>query len=397
MDKFNFKIDYINGIVPLTRVDSFFESLKNIDYRFDLSNFVDSCFAVRGVRNYNTRLHFMGENDFIVCWNGLNADEPFIAKSPTESKFNPYIYITISGKGIDYLGSSFDRFFDYLFRVGFKCTRLDVACDIFNRDNVIVPYILQSFHFTSNMRKPEGVPFVSSNMSLEPHINKKTGRCVRPIQYISNIDINGNISENLVFGDHGSYLGMFRVYDKFLERGLDKNQPDETDSLYPVFNRLYPDRYWYRIEVELHKLHSEALFNVWRENKLAIYDVFASALISMFSIKISKSNGYSAWHCDVSPVWNDFLNELSNNIHFLELGEKSSVPVLELPIEELKLRLKHYAPLLCAYEDLCTLQSDFRDSIIVAERFRYETKIQYRYLRQVLFKELRKRDNLIAV
>lgn len=317
-DKLKFKVDYLNGIIPITRVDSFFESLRNINEDFSLEHWVNSCYAVRGIRNYNTRFHYQGKNEFIVSWNAINEDEIFIAKSPEQSKFNPYIYITLSGNALNYFDvSSFDKFIKYLYRLGFKCTRLDVACDIFNRENVIVPYILQSFKFNSNMHKPENVPFVTSSMSLEPKVIKSTGRYKRPVQYTSVSDVDGNISENLTFGSHDTYLGMFRVYDKFLERGLDIKFSNSNDVLDDFHKRLLPERYWYRIEVEMHKQHAKNLFDVWVLKDLPIYDLFASALCSMFEIRISRSHGYRVNDCDISPVWQEFLNELSNNIHFV--------------------------------------------------------------------------------
>ena len=46
MNKMTFKIDYLNGILPITRVDSLFESLKNIDDKFDFSNWVLNPYAI---------------------------------------------------------------------------------------------------------------------------------------------------------------------------------------------------------------------------------------------------------------------------------------------------------------------------------------------------------------
>lgn len=393
-NELSFKFDYLNGIVPITGVDMFFESLKNISDKFDLSNWVRNTYAVRGIRNYNTRYHFMGLNHFIVSWN-CSSDDEYIALTPEQSKFNPYIYLTISGSGLLYFSlEEQEKLFSYLYRVGFKCTRLDVACDILNRNNDIVPYVLASFRHGSRDRKPKDVPFVTSNMSLEPKLNNKTGKIYRPVTYTTYYTTDGDIVENMSFGNHSSDLGMFRAYDKYFERGLDVCS---HDALHELHRKLYPDNYCFRFEVELHKKHSQALFNLYCSTDMKIYDVFASALISMFTIKVSKGVGYQSQLCDVSPVWTEFLTELSNNIHFVELDKVDVVPALQLPIEQLKERLIHYAPLLCAYEDLCYIDDSFRSRIMTVESLRYENKYQYQYLRQLVFKERERRANMIII
>ena len=384
-NKLSFCIDYLNGIVPITAVDSFFESLRSINEDFSLENWVSSSFAVRGIRNYNSRFHFLGRNDFIISWNALNEDEQFTAKNPKENKFNPYIYITLSGNGLKYF-SDYEReqFFKYLFRCRFQCTRLDVACDIFNRDNQIVDLFIQSFKNSALPVKPEGVPFISSAMSLKPKKIKSSGRCVRPVQFTTISDNDGNFYENLTFGNHGSTLGMLRVYNKYLERGLDNTF--YSDVLSQFHKNMYPDCYWYRIEVELHHKHSNNLFNLFVGKSLEYYDLFASALVSMIDIRVSRSFGYRVNECSVSPVFSEFLSELSNNIHFVELDKEEYVPIVQLPIEELKERFKHYAPMLCGFIDLCFIDNSFLESIVIGERYRYENKIQYEFLRRQVIK-----------
>lgn len=380
-NKLSFCIDYINGILPITRVDSLFESLRSINDDFLLENWVSSAYAVRGIRNYNSRYHFLGGNDFIISWNGLSEFEPFEAKSPKDSKFNPYIYISISGKGLKYFNDKqLEQFFSYLYRCRFQCTRLDVACDIYNRDNQIVNLIIQSFKNSAMPIKPEGVPFISSKMSLKPKTIKSSGRFVRPVIFTSNIDNDGNITENMTFGNHGSYLGMMRVYNKYLERGYDTIV--SSDSLSEFHRKLFPDCYWYRIEVELHKQHACNLFNIFVGEPLSYPDLFASALVSMIDIRVSRSMGYRVDMCAVSPLFTDFLNELSNSIHFVELESKQSVPIVQLPIEDLKEKMLHYAPMLCGFVDLCMLDPSFIEKICVENRHRYKNKVQYELLRR---------------
>ncbi len=307
LEKLQYSFDWLNGTLPYYDVRAFFNDLEKIhpDLRFE--DFHSRC---RGIYNYSQSFGLMGDARFIVAFNPDYEYEDSFSDAYTSyplqavsSGYNPGIFISISGDGLRYLNSLGDHvvadLFAWLQKCNFKASRLDVACDIFESDNPIIPLLIEAFYYAIN--RQGGCPTLVSNMRRTPET----------IKIMLNADPyrdNNNYSHSISFGHHGSSWGMFRMYDKWLEV--------KTGRLKHFADELLKDKdYWYRIEYELHKQHAADLFN--RIGELTTAECFGYAAEDMFKIVVPISEKTQSDKCDSSPVWVEFIEFVTSNIFFI--------------------------------------------------------------------------------
>lgn len=324
MSTFSCSFDWLNGVVRVTDIRMFFQSLENISSKLKFENFSFLPWAPRGIRNYNTRLGYQGSTSFVVAYNCHPFDE-FTALC--ENTRNPFVFVSISSQGIGLLSrDEFKSLCSYFHRCGFKASRVDCALDVFERDlaDAVSKVVYQGFRY--GLRTVEGLPTVCSSMSLKPRFIVRGGKRHRMdrVQIREFPDSNDPAKSryNVTFGFHDSAFGMFRMYDKYLEQGLDI--VPSSDPLKKLVDNIYPDMTWLRLEYELHNEHAQNLFLMFADKGYNELDCWTSTARKMFNIKVAKSDGYQSHFLSISPVWDDFLTSVSTNIHFVQLGKIDS-------------------------------------------------------------------------
>ncbi len=303
LDKLQYSFDWLNGTLPFYDVRYFFDCLEKIHPDLAFSEFHD---RNRGIYNYSTSFGLLGDSRFIVAFNpDYDRYEPQYSNDfdsypmyAVDSGFNPGIFVSISGDGLRYLNSLGDdlvyKLFSFFKKNVVKGSRIDVACDIFEKDNPVVPLLIEAFMYAIN--RQGGAPTLVSNIRRTP---ENIGIFLNSDPFRK----DNNFSYSIRFGNHGSSWGMFRMYDKWLEV--------KTGRLKKYADKLLEGKdYWYRIEYELHKEHAQELFNLFDE--LSVAQCFGYAAEDMFKVVIPKSEKTQSDKCSISVVWAEFLEYISS-------------------------------------------------------------------------------------
>lgn len=376
MDKklYKFGMDWLNGVLPVSDVMSVFEMLEKFSskLRFDRWTLLNS-----GRYNYARRYCLDGKMTIQLMYNPVSDEEGFTADM---NHNNSGIFFSISGDGIRYLHSlggdvsALNKLLFYFYRNSFKSSRFDVYCDILDERNEIVPLIQEAFDYVG--REQVGKPCISTRLrrcgsSLRTNFNR---------QVYTNDD--GSTFTNCTLGHHGSTVGMFRCYNKYVEVSDGRLSDMSSD----VFKSYDVTDYWYRLEYEMHKENAAACFNALmsraeaENSPLCFEDIFYSVYERVFRIVEPTSFGQELSHFDSSDVWSTFGSELqSNSIHLVQFA---SVPYIKVSLRRLGQnaeRISGYYYAIGQY--LSTLDYDERRRFLASARDKYEKQPKYNLLR----------------
>lgn len=321
-DGFSFTFDWFTGIYDCDNVAEFLLGLVDIDERFSLDNFFAHKF---GLYNYSFRIMLAGMPSISFAWNpDYNSSDCLynFSSVPKIDKFtgevvvdgrivscnvksvqNPGLFISISGDGLRFLGDdTVKALFQYFHKYSVRATRLDVACDIKDRDNYIVPMLHQAFSNASQYN-------IGDLVLHAPHHQhtKFSTTLVARMQYDN---LRRQQVTNWQLGDHGSNFGMFRMYDKYFEISVGRHSDRAKEMLIGI-------DYWERLECELHQTAANQLFVSICEGmptKLA----FASAFSSLIRVARGKSAGYERSKLPSDEQFEVFLTWLGENDHFVQ-------------------------------------------------------------------------------
>lgn len=318
MDKklYKFGMDWLNGVLPVEDVSEVFKMLEMFSgkLRFDRWQLTNS-----GKYNYKRRYCLDGNMTIQLMYNPVSDEELFTACQGDDTKpgyhNNSGVFFSISGDGIRYLHtlggevSALNKLLFYFYRHGFRSSRFDVYCDILDENNEIVPLITEAFSYARC--EQVGKPFVVTRL-------RRTNNNFK--QY-SLVDDDGNKWYNSQLGHHGSTVGMFRCYNKFIEMSEGRLEDISED----VFKAYDVDNYWYRLEYEMHKENAAACFNALMEkaencnSPLCFEDIFFSVFDRVFSIGVANTAYQFTNGCHRVPdVWSTFADELcSSNEYFV--------------------------------------------------------------------------------
>ncbi len=311
MDKklYKFGVDWLNGVLPVEDVSEVFKMLEMFSgkLRYDRWQLTNS-----GKYNYRRRFCLDGNMSIQLMYNPVSDEELFTAD---KNHNNSGVFFSISGDGIRYLHtlggevSALNKLLFYFYRHGFRSSRFDVYCDILDENNEIVPLITDAFSRVG--RETVGLPYVMSRLRRNNNNYKQ----------IPVFDSQGNTWYNSQLGHHGSTVGMFRCYNKYIEMSEGRLEDIAED----VFKAYDVDNYWYRLEYEMHKENAAACFNALMEkaencnSPLCFEDIFFSVFNRVFSICSSNTMGMMS-NSQGTPVdtWRNFADELcSSNEYFV--------------------------------------------------------------------------------
>lgn len=218
---------------------------------------------------------------------------PYIVISfcPGRSEMGVNIQITGQGCKLIYFDDLI-RFLEETSKItdDYKCNRLDIAFDDFNR---IIPV-------------KEMIESTIKDLDVCSGVRNIISRIKRDMISIYTNHWNGYTSENLVFGKHRS-ARSFRLYDKKLEQ-----KRSDID-------------YWYRLEIELRtkgkSKNADIAFKQFINGEKTIYDLFYYNIstIVIFT-KDYKSSNTDFTTQKMASFWIDFLDYLtSHNTYYAKL------------------------------------------------------------------------------
>ncbi len=312
-------VDWVHGFCDMPYVDKLFRGLAAIDERLSFDKFEH--WDV-GFRNYSERYCLNGTGIIQICYCPRFPDEALpddyettpdnTGALSTMTGNNRGVFVSISGDGCRYIGDdNFIAVLQLLYSLNFKCSRLDVSCDVFDKDNLVVNVVQCAFD--NAWRRNHicvGQLYVKSRC---------TRTHLKPIQNIDNIRYpdKPQVVTNWTWGHYNSSCCEFRLYDKYLEVSTVPRFKAIKDKI------LEPckDKYWWRFEYSMHKTYAKVLFDMLAEGMVNVSEAFAWCAERVFTpvdgtdIKVNSFSQLSP-----NQIWLDFVRLASKivpNIHFV--------------------------------------------------------------------------------
>lgn len=324
IDKTYYSLDWIHGVCQTNCVGSLFQALVEADPRLDFQNF--ALFS-KGIYNYSTRYGLYNKSFITVGYNP--AEDPSLLDQvddwgmyATSEGFNTGVFVSITGDGIRFLGSEGTlNVMKVLYNFGFRCSRLDVACDVFDPENPYVPHLDEAFLHCCSLDEV-GQLTVKSDMTrrhLKAFLNRDSHRNGK----------YGDFTRSWTWGHSGSSRCMFRMYDKWLE------MKDGRLSEYDTQLDDLPSDYWYRFEYEMHKTYAATLFNMIVEGECNVPAAFAycadrcfypvyNSLTSVTQQDFSRGDNSDVWQYFISLA-SDYVIEPTFDFVQLEFSEERRI------------------------------------------------------------------------
>lgn len=304
---YKFSVDWLNVRLTVSSPADFISSLEE---KFNVSfSFRDKSVA------YYKKCVFLpeaGYSSFLIGWNeDENGD--YVSEFTRELNVPQGLFISISGDGCRYINTffkgGFSEFIKFISFYNPVCTRIDMACDILDENNSIVPMIQA---FSRCAYDSDG------DIILNSKLRRQNGYVTINTVYD---DLINDFTDNVTIGGRSSTKGTLQLYNKRVEVATGRLS-EISDRYYAAYNN--PD-YWWRLEYRC-KSFAQNIFNVLFTD--GVIAAFRQAANDFGSFCIND-NSYSISRCSVEISWSefiDFLSDLVNNIHFVELISLPYVP-----------------------------------------------------------------------
>lgn len=306
VDWLNVRLDCDNLSVLLCRLLEFLPEL-------DMQDFVPR--ESGGVCFYE-KAHYIekiGYSSFVIAYNTDYYGHIINEKGEGVTTYG--ILISISGDGCRFLNSlhenAFSDFLDAISIFNPHCSRIDMACDIFDKDNCIVPMI-QLFSDYAYNREDAPIDF---NCGLN---RKDTNGNYR--QWVTRHEVFdrnvGGFTQNITIGGRSCKKGTMQLYNKRVE--IESRLPEYSEA---ILNAVGDPNYWYRLEYRC-KSYAHNVFMNLMESK-NVYSAFYQACIGFgkfvqptYSCTVDRSIDILEW---VSFLC--FIEKLADNsIHLVQFA-----------------------------------------------------------------------------
>ncbi len=288
---YHFTCDWLNCRIDCPDIWTFLSDLQEVipeidinDWKFRPSGGV--CFYKKGLY-----LPAAGLSSVVLAY---NVDEHNRVINECQGERSLYgVLVSLSGDGCRYINSLHEyAFFDFiqlLVRYNAVCTRIDVACDILDKDNEVIPMIQCFARSAYN--------YENATVDLSCNLNRKPGWVTMTRVYDK---VVGDYTDNVTIGGRNSTKGTLQVYNKRVELEMGRlsklSQPMMEQYLYP--------KYWWRIEYRC-KSFSQKVFLQMVENGIAAAYFQAMCNFGIFVEARYKGNHRS--DCPTNSSWVDFL------------------------------------------------------------------------------------------
>lgn len=374
-DTYKFNVDWVNVRISIDNLyPLFMELCSAMDNKLKFDSF-----AVRpsgGVCFYNQAYYIpeCGYSSVVFAYNSpsdISFDDNVDFQNIYVDNMVGYrkLYgcvVSISGDGCRFLNSLTDngllKFLKVLNKYDPKPTRIDVAMDILDKDNLVVPMIQAyadcaydpngDYGFSCNLhRVRDRGGFIQMHMNYDPTIN----------DYTRNITIGGRQSEK----------GALQLYNKYVEMSTGRlsSVAEQTFSEYNVKD------YWWRLEYRC-KSFAPAIWDQLMEK--GVEAAYYQAMMSFG--RFYFRDGERTNVCTTVIEWQeliDFVYSLADDIHFVQLVRQPYIP------SSIR-RIENYAnrnpALIYELAFLFTLYPDLRESLLKQGQAKVTQHTRYREL-----------------
>lgn len=327
VDSLTFSIDWVNVTVDCPDLLKFVTEISEA-CDLDLEGFTP--LARGGFHWYANSLSYAPSGYSAITLSYMLLDDGTVPIDCSVVKQHG-IMVSISGDGCRYLDSHTEnglrKFLNVCRQYPHNCTRLDVAMDIFDKDNPIVPLFAD---FAKEAYNPE-----PGHVAIKGNMVRKEGY----VRWMPVWDTDfKEFTSNVYIGDRTSSKGHCCVYNKKVEvrNGRLANMAQQ------IFDSVGCTDYWYRCE---YRAKNRVLANTSFEAACdgSPSDVFFYMADHLFTFVDQIYSLQNISKCDVNEVWSDFMAWLENNapnVHFVEL---TAVPYVEASVPRLVTWMKRNA------------------------------------------------------
>lgn len=258
---YSFSVDWLNVRLDCDNLSLVLLAIMGVFPEIDISYWQPR--ESGGVCFYNEAVYLstLGYSSFVISFN-RDFDGNIINHG--EKRGDLYgIQLSISGDGCRYINSlkknGFALFINALKPFNPHCSRIDIACDIFDKDNLIVPMIQTFADFA----------YDRENALYDLNCNLKRGPEFCSFHSVFDSSVK-NFTRNVTIGGRSCKKGTLQLYNKRVE--VESGRLKEiSDS---ILNSVGNPEYWYRLEyrcksyahkVFMNLLESQSIFSAFLE------------------------------------------------------------------------------------------------------------------------------------
>lgn len=316
LQNYEFSVDWLNVRLDTDNLSLVISKICAIFPEIDIQDFVKR--PSGGVCFYNNGYYLAtcGYSSVVLSY---ETDEYGCIVKEATGRGNLYgILVSVSGDGCRFINSLQDngmyKFIKALECFHPHCTRIDVAMDIFDENNVIAPIIQEFCDCAYSEVK---------SIDLNCNLQRKPGWVTANLVYDH---VVCDFTRNVTIGGHSSKKGTLQFYNK-REEILQGRHSLYSDAL---LNAKGDPLYWWRLEYRC-KSFAQYVFDTLLSSG-SIYSAFLCAVRHMgdFSIPLYSYNGLTTSSEDCL-AWLSFINwleELNGNNTLFESNSIVSVPYI---------------------------------------------------------------------
>lgn len=260
---YDFSVDWLNVRLDCDNIDMLLCRLVEFLPELDIQDFKER--PTGGVCFYTKGLHLpdVGYSSFVIAYNVDEYNRVINEKGGRGELYG--VLLSISGDGCRFVNSLHEgAFIDLLKAISIfnpHCSRIDMACDIYDKDNCIVPMI-QLFSDYAYDRDNAPVDF---NCNLQRKPNWVTCNLV----FDKNVC---DFTRNVTIGGRDCKKGTLQLYNKRVE--IEGRLQEYSDA---ILNAVGNPDYWWRLEYRC-KSYADKVFQQLMQSH-NIYAAFYEAVI----------------------------------------------------------------------------------------------------------------------
>lgn len=303
-EDYSFTVDWLNVRLDCDNLDLLLCKICSVFPEIDITDFPER--ESGGVCFYKEAVYLakLGYSSFVISFN-RDAYGKIINKA--EKRGTTYgILVSISGDGCRYINSLHDNGFVDLLKVfapfNPRCTRIDTACDIFDKDNQIVP-LIQSFSDCAYDRENAPIDF---NCNL----NRRPGWVTCNLVYDENVN---DFTRNVTIGGRSSTKGTLQLYNKRVE--IESGRLSEVSDA--ILNAVGNPDYWWRLEYRCKSFAQKVYDTLVQSGN--IYQAFLCSVEEMGSFVVPRFSPTHISQAEDCAQWLAFLCFLHNLVDGIHL------------------------------------------------------------------------------
>lgn len=328
-EDYSFSVDWLNVRLDCDNLSLVLLAIQGAFPEIDLSFWLkrDSggvCFYKEGIY-----LSTLGYSSFVISF---NKDENGHIVNHGEKMGDLYgIQISISGDGCRYISSLHKNGFAHLLQAlkpfNPHCSRIDIACDIFDKDNMIVPMIQTFADFA----------YDRENALYDLNCNLKRGKDFCTFYSVYDDSIK-NYTRNITIGGRSCKKGTLQLYNKRVE--IESNRLVEHSEA--ILNAFGNPEYWWRLEYRCKSYAHKVFMNLMESQ--SIFSAFLEAANGFGMFVVSTGDVRTIHRCEYAVEWVSFLafvEKLMSGKVFILYNSGDFVNMPYIPSEISKVRNFH--------------------------------------------------------